>query len=161
MKADEVKARFMDGSFVIFNVFSITVAQRTREFGMLRTLGANRGQILRTVLIEGFLIGLFASVIGILTGLGLAKGLSAILSAVGADLPTKALVVEPRTIIVSLIIGIGVTLVSSLIPSRTTDNARPGSRRSPHSPRTSFSRARTASWCGASSRPCSRSSGSG
>ncbi|MGB0121573.1 MAG: FtsX-like permease family protein [Solirubrobacterales bacterium] len=105
------------GSFVIFNVFSITVAQRTREFGMLRTLGAKRFQILRTVLIEGILIGLVASIVGILVGFGLAKGLSAVLEAAGAALPTKALVVEPRTIIVSLVIGIGVTLVASLIPA--------------------------------------------
>ena len=113
------------GSFVIFNVFSITVAQRTREFGMLRTLGANRRQILRTVLIEGFLIGLFASIVGILVGLGLAKGLSAILSAVGAELPTKALIVAPRTIIVSLVIGVGVTLVSSLIPALRSTRGPP------------------------------------
>ena len=105
------------GSFVIFNVFSITVSQRTREFGMLRTLGSSRSQILRTVLIEGFLIGAFASVVGILVGLGLAEGLSAILRAVGAELPSKALVVAPRTIVVSLLIGVGVTMVSSLIPA--------------------------------------------
>ncbi len=105
------------GSFVIYNVFSITVAQRTREFGMLRTLGASRGQILSTVLIEGFLIGLLASVVGILVGLGLAQGLSAVLKSVGAELPSKSLVVESRTIIVSLVIGVGVTLVSSLIPA--------------------------------------------
>jgi putative ABC transport system permease protein len=105
------------GSFVIFNVFSITVSQRTREFGMLRTLGSSRTQILRTVLIEGFLIGAFASVVGILVGFGLAEGLSAVLKTVGAELPSKALVVEPRTIIVSLAIGIGVTMISSLIPA--------------------------------------------
>jgi putative ABC transport system permease protein len=105
------------GSFVIFNVFSITVAQRTREFGMLRTLGAGRRQILRTVLIEGFLIGMFASVVGILVGIGLAQGLSALLKAVGAELPSKALVIAPRTIIVSLAIGVGVTLVASLLPA--------------------------------------------
>lgn len=105
------------GSFVIFNVFSITVAQRTREFGMLRTLGAGRSQILRTVLVEGLLIGIFASFVGILVGVGLAKGLSALLGAVGADLPSKALVIAPRTIIVSLVIGIGVTLVASLLPA--------------------------------------------
>ena len=105
------------GSFVIFNVFSITVAQRTREFGMLRTLGAGRSQILRTVLIEGLLIGAFASIVGILVGFVLAEGLSALLKAVGAELPSKALVVAPRTIIVSLAIGIGVTLVASLLPA--------------------------------------------
>jgi len=105
------------GSFVIFNVFSITVAQRTREFGMLRTLGAGRPQILRTVLIEGLLIGLFASIVGILVGIGLAEGLSALLKTVGAELPSKALVIAPRTIIVSLGIGVGVTLVASLLPA--------------------------------------------
>ncbi len=105
------------GSFVIFNVFSITVAQRTREFGMLRTLGAGRSQILRTVLIEGLLIGAFASIAGILVGFALAEGLSALLKTIGAELPSKSLVVAPRTIIVSLGIGIGVTLVASLLPA--------------------------------------------
>ena len=74
------------GSFVIFNVFSITVAQRTREFGMLRTLGASRGQILRTVVIEGLIIGLVGSLLGLVVGYGLAAGLSAVLKAVGAEL---------------------------------------------------------------------------
>lgn len=105
------------GSFVIFNVFSITVAQRTREFGMLRTLGSSRRQILRTVLIEGLIIGLLASAVGILVGIGLARGLSALLSAVGFDLPANAQVIAPRTILVSFLIGVGVTLVSSLIPA--------------------------------------------
>ncbi len=105
------------GSFVIFNVFSITVAQRTREFGMLRTLGAGRSQVLRTVLIEGLLIGAFASIVGILVGFALAEGLSALLKTIGAELPSKSLVVAPRTIIVSLGIGIGVTLVASLLPA--------------------------------------------
>ncbi|MDQ2700303.1 MAG: ABC transporter permease, partial [Actinomycetota bacterium] len=113
------------GSFVIFNVFSITVAQRTREFGMLRTLGASRGQVLRTVLIEGFLIGLVASVIGILVGLALAEGLSAVLKAAGAELPTKALVVETRTILVSLLVGIGVTMISSFIPALRSTRVPP------------------------------------
>ena len=105
------------GSFVIFNVFSITVAQRIREFGMLRTLGASRRQILRSVLIEGLLIGLFGSLMGILVGLALAKGLSALLNLLGASLPSTALVVESRTIIVSLVVGVGVTLISSIIPA--------------------------------------------
>ena len=105
------------GSFVIFNVFSITVAQRTREFGMLRTLGASRRQILRTVLIEGLLIGLVASVFGVLVGIGLAEGLSALLSGFGIDLPGNSLVIVPRTVIVSFLIGVGITLVSSLVPA--------------------------------------------
>jgi putative ABC transport system permease protein len=113
------------GAFVIFNVFSITVAHRTREFGMLRTLGASRRQILRTVLIESFLIGLFASVVGILVGLGLAEGLSAILKMVGAELPANSLVVLPRTIIVSFLIGIGITMIASLIPALRSTRVPP------------------------------------
>ena len=105
------------GSFVIFNVFSITVAQRIREFGMLRTLGASRRQILRSVLIESFMIGLLGSVLGIVVGYGLAAGLSALLKAIGADLPANDLEVLPRTLIVSLLIGVGVTMISSFIPA--------------------------------------------
>ena len=105
------------GSFVIFNVFSITVAQRTREFGMLRTLGSSRRQILGTVLAEGVLIGLLASGLGLVVGIALAEGLSALLTALGADLPGKSLIIAPRTIVASFIVGIGVTLVSSLIPA--------------------------------------------
>ncbi len=113
------------GSFVIFNVFSITVAQRTREFGMLRTLGAARGQILRSVLLEGLIIGFFGAVAGLLLGIALAVGLRAVMKAVGADLPANDLVVESRTVIVSLAIGVGVTLLSSLIPALRSTRVPP------------------------------------
>jgi len=113
------------GSFVIFNVFSITVAQRTREFGMLRTLGAGRGQILGSVLMEGLFIGLFGAVAGLFLGIALAVGLRAVMKAVGADMPANELVVEPRTVIVSLVIGVGVTLVASLIPALRSTRVPP------------------------------------
>src|SRR4029079_8152923 len=66
------------GAFVIFNTLSITVAQRTRELATLRTLGASRRQVLRSVVLESFVIGLAASVIGLVAGFGLAKGLSSL-----------------------------------------------------------------------------------
>lgn len=113
------------GSFVIFNVFSITVAQRTREFGMLRTLGADRSQILRSVLLEGLIIGLFGAVAGLFLGIGLAKGLSAVMKAIGADLPANSLIIEPRTVIVSLVIGVGVTLVASFMPALRSTRVPP------------------------------------
>ena len=75
------------GAFVIFNTLSITVAQRTREFATLRTLGASRKQVLRSVVLEGIVIGLLASVIGLVLGLGIAKGMLALFSALGVDLP--------------------------------------------------------------------------
>ena len=81
------------GAFVIFNTLSITVAQRTREFATLRTLGASRRQVMRSVVLEGVIVGLIASVVGILLGLGIAKGMNALFAASGADLPDAGTVV--------------------------------------------------------------------
>jgi putative ABC transport system permease protein len=105
------------GGFIIFNTFSITVAQRTREFAMLRTLGASRRQVLGSVFTEALLIGLTASVLGLLAGIGYAKGIGAIFRAVGADLPSEGTVVLSRTIIVALVVGVGLTVLSSLFPA--------------------------------------------
>ena len=81
------------GLFIIFNTYSITVAQRMREFAMLRTLGASRRQVMRSVLLEAALMGLVASLIGIGFGILLAIGLNALFKAVGVDLPTAALTI--------------------------------------------------------------------
>ncbi|HEX5608693.1 MAG TPA: FtsX-like permease family protein [Solirubrobacterales bacterium] len=113
------------GSFLIFNTFSITVAQRVSEFGMLRTLGASRGQILATVLVEAVAIGLIGSVIGILGGFLIAKLLNALFEALQVDLPTTGLVLESRTVIVGLLVGVVVTLVASLIPALRSTRVPP------------------------------------
>ncbi|HEX6665064.1 MAG TPA: FtsX-like permease family protein [Solirubrobacterales bacterium] len=113
------------GSFLIFNTFSITVAQRVSEFGMLRTLGASRAQILTTVLVEAVVIGLIGSVIGILAGLVIAMLLNALLELFGFDLPTTSLVLESRTVIVGLLVGVVVTLVASLIPALRSTRVPP------------------------------------
>jgi putative ABC transport system permease protein len=105
------------GAFLIFNTFSITVAQRIREIGMLRTIGAGRRQILGSVIVEALAIGVVGALIGLAGGYAIAVGLNALFVAVGIDLPTTDLVTETRTIVVSLLIGIGVTLVSSFIPA--------------------------------------------
>ena len=81
------------GAFVIFNTFSITVSQRIREYGLLRTLGASRRQVLASVLVEAALIGLVGAVLGVLGGLLFAKGIEALFNALGIGLPTTALVV--------------------------------------------------------------------
>ena len=104
-------------SFLIFNTFSITVAQRTREFAMLRTLGAKRRQILGTVATEAFLAGLIASAVGVLAGIGFAPAIKALFKALEIDLPATGTVVLPRTIIVGLLLGTIVTMVSALIPA--------------------------------------------
>jgi len=105
------------GAFIIFNTFSITVAQRQREFAMLRTLGATRRQVLGTVVAEALVIGVGASVAGLFAGLGVAVGMNGLFKAIGADIPTGGLEMAPRTIAIALAIGIGITLVSALIPA--------------------------------------------
>ena len=98
---------------MIFNTLSITVAQRTREFATLRTLGASRKQVMRSVVIEGLVIGLLASVVGLFAGVGLAK----LLTAIGGDLPEVGLVFSLRTVLVSLALGTGITLLASIMPA--------------------------------------------
>jgi putative ABC transport system permease protein len=105
------------GAFLIFNTFSITVAQRARELALLRTLGATRRQVLNSVLLEAVTIGLIGSIVGILAGLGFAKAINELFKALGIDLPTTALVLESRTIIVCLLVGTIVTLVGALAPA--------------------------------------------
>jgi putative ABC transport system permease protein len=105
------------GAFIIFNTFSITVAQRTREFALLRTLGASRRQILRSVIFEGLLLGVGGSLLGLLGGIALAPALDQLFKSFGADLPDSGTVLETRTIVVSLLVGTIVTLVAGLMPA--------------------------------------------
>jgi putative ABC transport system permease protein len=133
------------GAFMIFNSFSITIAQRTRELSMLRTVGATRRQVLGSVLGEALVMGFVASVIGLGIGIGLAKGLKALFKAIGADLPGGSAVLETRTIIVSLIVGTLVTLVASLSPAVRATRIEPieGVREGAVIPKTRFSRLKT------------------
>ena len=105
------------GAFVIFNTLSITIAQRTRELATLRTLGASRRQVRRSVLIEALVIGLGASIVGLVAGLGLAKGLQALFAALNLDLPRAGTVFALRTVIVSLTVGTLVTIAAGLAPA--------------------------------------------
>lgn len=105
------------GAFIIFNTFSITVAQRVREFGMVRTLGATRGQVLRNVVGEALVVGVLASLVGLVAGIGIAAGILAIFDAVGFGLPAAGIAIAPRTVIVALLVGVVVTLVASIGPA--------------------------------------------
>ena len=113
------------GAFIIFNTFSITVAQRTREFALLRTMGASRGQVLRSVMLEALIVGFTASVIGLIVGLGAAKGINALFELFGASLPQEGTVFKTRTVIVGLLVGTVVTVVSSLSPARRATRVPP------------------------------------
>jgi putative ABC transport system permease protein len=113
------------GAFLIFNIFSITVSQRTREFGMLRTLGASRGQILSSVALEALVVGLLGSVAGLAGGLGFAYGINELFKAVGIDLPNTGTVVATRTIVVSLLVGVVVTLLAAIAPALRATRVTP------------------------------------
>jgi putative ABC transport system permease protein len=113
------------GAFIIFNTFSITVAQRTREFGLLRTLGASRGQLLRSVVFEGLLLGVGGSLIGLLCGIALAPGLDQLFKSLGADLPDSGTVLQTRTVVVSLLVGTAITLLAAVVPARRATRVPP------------------------------------
>ena len=113
------------GSFVIFNTLSMTVAQRVRELATLRTLGASRKQVFRSVLLEGFVTGLFAAIVGLLFGLLIAKGLNALFKSFGVDLPSTGTVFSIRTVIVSLLLGVGITVLATISPARRATRVPP------------------------------------
>jgi putative ABC transport system permease protein len=115
------------GAFVIFNTFSITVAQRTREFATLRTIGASRRQVLGSVILESLVIGLLASLVGLALGVLLAEGIEALFGSLGVDLPSADRVFATRTIVVSLAVGMGITLLAGLF--RDPRDARAADRR--------------------------------
>ena len=105
------------GAFLIFNTFSITVAQRTREFGMLRTLGVSSRQVLGSVVVEALAIGLIASAIGIVGGIGFVKLILAIFSAIGFELPQSGTPLGFGVILTGLAVGMISTLGSAIVPA--------------------------------------------
>jgi len=113
------------GAFIIFNAFSMTVAQRRREFAMLRALGASRRQVLVTITGEALAVGVLASALGILAGLGIAAGILKLFEAANIDIPHSGLVLAPRTVIVALAVGIIVTLLSAVIPAARATRVPP------------------------------------
>ena len=113
------------GGFIIFNTFSITVAQRMREFAMLRTIGATRRQVLNSVLGEAALVGLISSLIGLLAGVLIAKGLAAGFKALGASLPLASLSVPPIAVILPLVVGVGITVAAAMVPATKATRVPP------------------------------------
>ena len=104
-------------AFVIANTFRIIIGQRIRELALLRAVGANSGQIRAMVMTESFGVGAVASVLGIGLGALVAKGLVAAFNAAGGGFPDSATIIKPRTIIAALVVGVGVTLLSSIVPA--------------------------------------------
>jgi len=113
------------GSFIIYNTFSIIVAQRGRELALLRALGASGSQVTRSVAMEAFFVGLFSSVVGLALGVLVALGLQELISAIGFTLPTESPQILPRTIIVALVAGTLVTFFAALAPARRAARIAP------------------------------------
>jgi putative ABC transport system permease protein len=105
------------GSFIIFNTFSIIVAQRGRELALLRAIGAAQRQVLGSVLFEAVLVGLVASIVGFFGGIFLAVGLKALLGALGLDIPASSIVVPASALIWSFATGMIVTVVAAIFPA--------------------------------------------
>jgi putative ABC transport system permease protein len=133
------------GSFIIFNTFSMLVAQRTREIGLLRAVGASRGQVTRSVMLEALVVGLVGSVVGLAAGVGVAYGLRALMNLTGASLPSGDLAFEVSTVVWAFAVGIGVTTVAALLPARRAAKVSPVEAISEHArPQTSSLRRRVA-----------------
>ncbi|WPB92751.1 ABC transporter permease [Streptomyces malaysiensis] len=106
------------GIFIIVNTFSMLVAQRTRELALMRAVGATRRQVTRSVLIEATIVGAIAAVVGLVAGIGIGAGLRSVLNSTGAKVPDGPLVVAPTTVLVSVLVGVVVTVLSAWLPGR-------------------------------------------
>jgi putative ABC transport system permease protein len=114
------------GVFLILNTFSILVAQRTRELALLRALGAGRGQVLRSVLVEAVVVGLLAATLGLVAGLGVAVGLRAVMEAQsGLRFPDAGLSLPAAAIVTSYLVGVLVTVVAALLPALRASRVAP------------------------------------
>ncbi|OKK05492.1 ABC transporter permease [Streptomyces sp. CB02400] len=113
------------GVFLIVNTFSMLIAQRTRELGLLRALGADRRQVRRSVLTEAVLLGLVGSTLGLAAGVGLAFGLIRLMGVFGMNLKTTEMVVGWTTPVTAYVVGVGVTFVAAYLPARRAAGVSP------------------------------------
>ena len=113
------------GSFVIYNVFSITAAQRLRENALLRAIGASRRQVSRALLVESTAMGVVGSVIGFGIGILLSQLLSALLKATGFEVPTQGLAISTSAFVNTFVAGVLVTVLAAWLPARRAGRVPP------------------------------------
>lgn len=106
------------GSFIIANTFAMIVAQRTREFALLRALGASRGQITRSVMLEAIIVGIIGSAVGVVAGMGLVKVIHMVMEYKEFLEPGSSLGLTPQSVLVPMALGLVVTLFSAWLPAR-------------------------------------------
>ncbi|MFI6689829.1 ABC transporter permease [Streptomyces sp. NPDC050485] len=116
---------FLVGIFLIINTFSMLVAQRTREIGLMRAIGSSRKQVNRSVLLEALLLGVFGSILGVGAGVGLAVGLMKLMGSLGMELSTRDLTVTWTTPVIGLVLGVVVTVVAAYVPARRAGKISP------------------------------------
>lgn len=104
------------GAFLIYNAFSMTVVERTREFGLLRCIGLTREQVIGQVLFEGLLLGLLGSGMGGLLGVVLSRGLVGAMAQILGQ-PLDAGAIPWDVLLVSMGLGLVVTLLAALLPA--------------------------------------------
>ncbi|MFD3539971.1 ABC transporter permease [Streptomyces sp. NPDC058662] len=113
------------GVFLIYNTFTMLVAQRTKELALLRAVGAKRGQVMRSVLAEAGLVGVISATIGLVSGIGLAVGMRVLMNVLDAKIPAGELVIAPGTIVSALVVGLVVTVLAALVPAWRTGRIPP------------------------------------
>lgn len=113
------------GVFLIYNTFTMLVTQRTKELALLRAVGANRGQVMRSVLAEALVVGVVSAAIGLVSGIGLAVGIRSLIGSFGAKLPGGGLVIAPTTVVAALVIGVLVTMIAAVLPAWRTGRIAP------------------------------------
>jgi len=113
------------GMFIIYNTFSIVVAQRAKDMAMLRAIGASRAQVVRSVVFESVAVGVIASAIGLAVGVLMSFGLRALLSAVGLEVPSGPIVITPSTVLTAFVVGTAITVASALWPAVRSSRVKP------------------------------------
>ncbi|MCM2390238.1 ABC transporter permease [Streptomyces albipurpureus] len=116
---------FLVGIFLIVNTFSMLVAQRTREIGLMRAIGSSRKQVNRSVLIEALFLGIVGSIAGVAAGVGIAIGLMELMGSMGMNLSTDDLTVKATTPIVGVALGVIVTILAAYVPARRAGRVSP------------------------------------
>ncbi|MEU6374197.1 FtsX-like permease family protein [Streptomyces sp. NPDC046909] len=116
---------FLVGIFLIINTFSMLVAQRTREIGLMRAIGSSRKQVNRSVLVESLLLGFVGSVLGVGAGVGIAIGLMKLMGMAGMNLSTDDLTVAWTTPVIGMVLGVVVTVLAAYLPARRAGKVSP------------------------------------
>ncbi|MEO6091362.1 MAG: FtsX-like permease family protein [Umezawaea sp.] len=112
-------------AMVIYNTFTILVAQRTRELALMRCVGASRGQVFGSVIAEAVVMGFFASVIGLFGGIGVSALMQVVIGSASGDNTVVRLPVTPTTVLAAFGVGVLITVIAAALPARKATKVAP------------------------------------